>query len=222
MDTAPRFRKIKKSLKSQHSSSQSSQTNKHHNSTLPQIACELYLGRRLKALLVDVFMIYTPIVYLAYIIIGGAQEFRESQPVIFLCFLAYACISAAFIAKTGQTPGLRYVELRLVRADYAESTCPANSAARPESNKTDLSKEQAKNFTLDSRAQSANPESKTSTIGFWRALLREFAWAFSCAIMIGFIAPFIGNTHRKSHQCLHDVWCGTRIIEAPATLKKQK
>ena len=122
MDSAPRFRKIKKSLKSQNTPSQSKQINKRQaKSTLLQIAHELYLKRRLKALLVDIFMIYTPIVYLAYVIVGGAQEFRSNQPIIFACFLAYACISAIFIAKSGQTPGLRYVELRIVRADRAES-----------------------------------------------------------------------------------------------------
>ena len=195
MDSAPRFRKIKKTLKSQNTPSQSKQINKHQaKSTLLQIAHELYLKRRLKALLVDIFMIYTPIIYLAYVIVGGAQEFRSNQPIIFACFLAYACISAIFIAKSGQTPGLRYVELRIVRADRARS--------------------------VDSADTSANPESKTFTIGFWQALLREFAWAFSCAIMVGFIAPFVGSHHRKSHQCLHDLWLRTRIIEAPTAPKK--
>lgn len=112
----PRFRTIKK----QHKSANTPNVRTH---TLSAIAREIFLVRRLKALLVDMFMIYTPILYCAYWILGGAQDFRDSQLAIFVCFVSYASICALFIAKSGQTPGLRYVCLQLVDTSYTpEST----------------------------------------------------------------------------------------------------
>ena len=167
MSNKTRFRTIKKLHK------QPQAPSPKRPSTYNTIAREIFVVRRLKALLVDIFMIYTPILYCTYWILGGAQEFRQSQLAIALCFGAYAGICALFIAKSGQTPGLRYVRLKLVD----------------------------KSSSLES---SANAQ-----VGFWRAFARVFIWAFSCAIIIGFIVPFIS----KSHQCLHDSLMRTKIID---------
>lgn len=60
-------------------------------------------------------MIYTPILYTAtYVILGSAQAFRNNQAAIFACVCAYGIISALCIARSGQTPGLRYAGLVLV------------------------------------------------------------------------------------------------------------
>lgn len=168
VSSKPRFRTIKKLYK------QSQALNpKQRPSTYNTIAREIFVARRLKALLVDIFMIYTPILYCTYWILGGAQEFRQSQLAIALCFGAYAGICALFIAKSGQTPGLRYVRLKLVDQSFLPKS-------------------------------TTNPQ-----VGFWRAFVRMFVWAFSYAIAIGFIVPFIS----KSHQCLHDSLMHTKIID---------
>lgn len=223
---APRFRKVKKSLKSPNSPAlqnlhhkNKSQKNLHHNNrtgqhrgkgdsaSIAQTWRELFLSRRLKALLVDIFMIYTPIVYIAYIMLGSAQDFRQNQPVIFICFLLYACICAIFIAKSGQTPGLRYAQLRLVRTPKSHNlkSTPRESNT-PESNALDSGAESIKS----SAKSSAHTERADMRVGFWRAFVRVFVWAFSCAVVVGFVAPFA----LRSRQCLHDLWLGTRIIEA--------
>ncbi|EQD90034.1 hypothetical protein HPSA50_0430 [Helicobacter pylori SouthAfrica50] len=48
----------------------------------------LYLSLRLKAFITDVFMIYTPMLYImSYMILGSAKDFRENQSAIFcVCF----------------------------------------------------------------------------------------------------------------------------------------
>ncbi len=78
----------------------------------------LHVGLRLKAFITDVFMIYTPLLYITtYFILGSAQAFRENQIAIFACVCMYGLISALFLSLSAQTPGLRYVGLELVRKD---------------------------------------------------------------------------------------------------------
>ncbi|CCF81164.1 Putative integral membrane protein [Helicobacter bizzozeronii CCUG 35545] len=61
------------------------------------------------------FLIYTPILYFTtYIILGSAQAFRENQLAILGCVCVYGVINALFISKSGQTPGLRYVGLKVL------------------------------------------------------------------------------------------------------------
>ncbi|WP_104625029.1 RDD family protein [Helicobacter felis] len=75
----------------------------------------LYALPRLKALLVDIFMLYTPLLYfVTYVILGSAQSFREHQGAILACVGVYGLISALFVRVSGQTPGWRYVGLILV------------------------------------------------------------------------------------------------------------
>ncbi|GMT39165.1 RDD family protein [Helicobacter bizzozeronii] len=78
------------------------------------LAC-LHVGARLKAFLTDLFLIYTPVLYFTtYIILGSAQAFRENQLAILGCVCVYGVINALFISKSGQTPGLRYVGLKVL------------------------------------------------------------------------------------------------------------
>ena len=61
------------------------------------------------------FMLYTPILYITtYAVLGSAEAFRSSQLSIFVCFMIYAVIYAVFIAICGQTPGLKYANLKLI------------------------------------------------------------------------------------------------------------
>ncbi|WP_104758199.1 RDD family protein [Helicobacter salomonis] len=82
---------------------------------ISQTLSALHTPARLKALLVDIFMLYTPLLYVsAYVILGSAQSFRTHQGVIFACVGVYGCLSALFVAFSGQTPGWRYAGLKLV------------------------------------------------------------------------------------------------------------
>ncbi len=83
-----------------------------------QILDETLAFRRLKAFITDMFMIYTPILYITtYVILGSAQDFKEDQIAIFLCLVVYAGIYALFIAISGQTPGLKYAQIKLTRTN---------------------------------------------------------------------------------------------------------
>lgn len=72
------------------------------------------LIQRIKAFVVDMFMIYTPILYVVgYLVVGNAKIFTQSQGWIFLCTLMYGIISSLFFCFKGQTPGYRYLNLKL-------------------------------------------------------------------------------------------------------------
>lgn len=107
---APKWRKIKNAPK------QAESNNKE------QITNELFIKERLKAFLTDLFMIYTPLLYVALFMLGSGKEFRESQGIVFICFMCYAIIYSALISKSAQTPGLKYANLKLVRDIKPESS----------------------------------------------------------------------------------------------------
>ena len=70
---------------------------------------------RFKAQVIDVFMIYAPILYITtYLILGGASDFRSNNIAIFICIILYATISALFIKVSSQTPGKRAYSIKLV------------------------------------------------------------------------------------------------------------
>ncbi|WP_281769357.1 RDD family protein [Helicobacter ailurogastricus] len=72
---------------------------------------------RIKAFITDVFMLYTPLLYfVTYVILGSAQAFRENQMAVFACVAGFGVLSSLFLCVSGQTPGLRYVGLKLVCA----------------------------------------------------------------------------------------------------------
>lgn len=73
------------------------------------------LSSRIKAFIVDMFMIYVPLLYLiTYVVLGGKEEFQASQTAPFAAVLLYGVIYAFFLAKIGQTPGKRAYELKVV------------------------------------------------------------------------------------------------------------
>lgn len=63
---------------------------------------------RIKAFIIDLFMIYMPILYvMTYLILGGKEKFQGSQWAIFGCVLLYAIIDSLFSSIASQTPGMR-------------------------------------------------------------------------------------------------------------------
>lgn len=89
---------------------------KNHRSTISQTLSSIYAFARIKAFITDMFMIYTPILYIAtYVVLGSAEKFRHDQKSIFICLLLYGIISAIFIAISSQTPGFRYMQLAIVK-----------------------------------------------------------------------------------------------------------
>ncbi|MDE5591698.1 MAG: RDD family protein, partial [Helicobacter sp.] len=79
--------------------------------------------QRIKAQIIDIFMIYMPILYfLAYVVVGNAQAFRESAWAPLVGVLAYGIIIALFLTFKEQTPGKKAYNLWLVRDDGKKIT----------------------------------------------------------------------------------------------------
>lgn len=69
---------------------------------------------KLKAGIVDMFMIMMPIQYFTtYILVGSAIEYRQNQSFIFLATFLYLFIILLFLFFKGQTPGYKYQKLHL-------------------------------------------------------------------------------------------------------------
>lgn len=70
---------------------------------------------KIKALITDMFMIYTPILYIiTYVILNGKEAFQASALAQFSGVALYALIYAVFIAKSGQTPGKKAYSMKVV------------------------------------------------------------------------------------------------------------
>ncbi|RDU69430.1 RDD family protein [Helicobacter cholecystus] len=69
---------------------------------------------RFKAFVIDLFMIYTPILYITtYVILGSKEALWANQGAIFICWFLYALIDSLFCSIVSQTPGMRAQELVL-------------------------------------------------------------------------------------------------------------
>jgi len=80
------------------------------------------LKERFKAFITDSFMILMPIMYLVfYLVFGGREGFAAHKLLGWLYILIpYILITALFLAKTGQTPGMRAYELKVIDARSGE------------------------------------------------------------------------------------------------------
>lgn len=75
---------------------------------------------RFKAFITDIFMIYTPILYImTYVVLGSKEAFRESEFAIFICFLLYCFILSILFSLKSQTLGYMYFNLFL-KSDSGE------------------------------------------------------------------------------------------------------
>jgi len=72
---------------------------------------------KIKALITDMFMIYAPILYLiTYIVLGGKDEFQDSQLAPLFAVSLYALIYAILISQFMQTPGKKAYGLKVLNA----------------------------------------------------------------------------------------------------------
>ena len=106
-----RFRDLKK------------QSNKNNQTNKPkQVIHNRYYVYRIKALIVDLFMIYMPIMYImTYFILDGKEALQESSLAPLLATTLYGLIYAAFLSKSGQTPGKKAYEIKVVDSKTLEN-----------------------------------------------------------------------------------------------------
>lgn len=77
---------------------------------------------RIKALIVDLFMIYMPIMYImTYAILDGKEELQGSSLAPLIATTIYGFIYAIFLSRTGQTPGKKAYEIKVVDAKTFEN-----------------------------------------------------------------------------------------------------
>lgn len=69
---------------------------------------------RFKALTIDIFLLYVPILYLFYFILGSKDAFLQNSIITALCPLLFGFIQALFLAKSAQSPGLKAYDLYLM------------------------------------------------------------------------------------------------------------
>lgn len=69
---------------------------------------------RTKAFLIDLFLLYVPILYVFYFVLGGKQAFLENQAIIAFCWCFFGLIQALFFTFKAQSPGLKAYDLYLI------------------------------------------------------------------------------------------------------------
>lgn len=70
---------------------------------------------RVKSFIVDLFMIYAPILYvITYIVLNGKDDFQSSQLAPLAGVTIYAIIYALLLSRFGQTPGKKAYDVRVV------------------------------------------------------------------------------------------------------------
>ncbi|MBF7069063.1 RDD family protein [Campylobacter volucris] len=69
---------------------------------------------RFKAFLIDIFLLYVPILYLFYFALGSKEAFLNNQFIIFLCPLLFGFLQALFLIRSAQSPGLKAYDLYLI------------------------------------------------------------------------------------------------------------
>jgi uncharacterized RDD family membrane protein YckC len=75
------------------------------------------IKERLKAFLIDTFMITMPIFYITiYLIMGSREEFRDNMATgwIYIIFSHFSIV-VLFWSKLGQTPGLKAYSIKIVK-----------------------------------------------------------------------------------------------------------
>jgi uncharacterized RDD family membrane protein YckC len=76
---------------------------------------------RVKAFITDMFMIYIPTLYaITYVALNGKEDFQASWIAQLSGVLVYALIYSIFLSKSGQTPGKRAYDIKVVDAKTGE------------------------------------------------------------------------------------------------------
>lgn len=77
--------------------------------------------KRIKAFLIDMFMINMPILYITtYVILGNKDSFKQNPTAIFICTMFFGLIMSFLFFKFTQTPGYKAYDIKLIRAKTGE------------------------------------------------------------------------------------------------------
>ena len=103
-----RFRKLKKQKKTTQTANKPKYMHAKYN-------------YRVKAFIVDMFMIYAPILYvIAYVAMNGKDEFQSSELAPLIAVSIYGIIYALLLSNFGHTPGKKAYDMKVVNAKTGE------------------------------------------------------------------------------------------------------
>ncbi|MCR4942615.1 MAG: RDD family protein [Campylobacter sp.] len=72
-------------------------------------------AKRIKAFIIDLFLILMPLLYITtYIVLDGKEDFQNSQFAIAICQVIFGLICVLFFTIKAQTPGYKAQEIYLV------------------------------------------------------------------------------------------------------------
>jgi uncharacterized RDD family membrane protein YckC len=109
-----RWRDIKHTQQGSNNQEESSSfSNEHMCASIPS---------RIKAFIVDMFMIMMPLAYITtYFFMDGKEDFQQSHEARWAISIIYGLIVIAFWIIKGQTPGLKAYDLKIVDAQSKEN-----------------------------------------------------------------------------------------------------
>lgn len=166
--------------------------------------------QRFRAFLIDIFMIYVPILYLSYFILGSKEAFLSSQSVIFICSLSFGLIQGAFLALKAQSPGLRAYDLYLVQK------CAKRGLNRTFNSNLSENSNSSTNLNLNENSVQNSPQALKKA-SFLRICLRYALFLIGSALVFGLLMSFF----RRDGRCFHDILSQTLIIQRSEHAKKE-
>lgn len=90
-----------------------------------------YLIERIKAFIVDMFMIMMPIMYTTtYIVMDGKLDFQTNELARWATAVIYGIVVISFWKISGQTPGLKAYDLKLVESESLQNITWSKSFLR--------------------------------------------------------------------------------------------
>ncbi|MBR8464185.1 RDD family protein [Campylobacter sp. faydin G-24] len=70
---------------------------------------------RFKAFIIDMFVIFMPILYIVtYVVLGSKEEFQHNQGAILICNVLFGLILSLFFTLLAQSPGYKAQKIYLV------------------------------------------------------------------------------------------------------------
>lgn len=90
-----------------------------------------FIAQRVKSFIVDMFMIMMPILYVTtYFLMSGKEEFQNSELARWATAAIFGFIIVVFWKITGQTPGLKAYELKVVDTNSLQNITFFQSISR--------------------------------------------------------------------------------------------
>ena len=118
-----RFRDVKQGRTGAETPRKTRSEKRSEKTTPTEAGAPATLRERFAAFITDSFMILMPIMYIVfYLVFGGREGFAAHRLLGWLYILIpYVLVTTLFLARTGQTPGMRAYEIRTVEAGTAKN-----------------------------------------------------------------------------------------------------